>query len=933
MHGVWANMCGAILVRYEQAGTVEQKSSLLMEFDRFINIALRSTRGGKTGNRGVRQLNHQCQAAMRLLEQFRAYHQQPQQQQQQSSSSSSEMEVELNDLVNGGDERAGQQQQRSQRSNETERRINKAVELVQEDYVSRAAMQLTPSKHAPANERTINLLEAKHLQRGPDQQQLPVAPQDSPVSMQIDPDVWKRCTNELDNGACAGLSGLNGAHIKAMVKNSPICSAALKHIIIDMLNGVFVGCEAEVMFSAVRVLPFFKQPDQPTTSGIRDIKVEEVMVKLAGKIAKVMAKPAIEAELSSIQMGVGKASGVETAIHVIRDTAEHYQGQPGHVIVQVDAENAFGTMRRKSVLEWVMQCTRPDIIRVRRFLVWLLSHTNYSVYYGADSTMAACFRSNEGLLQGGPWGSILYSLVVQQAYERALQGTAAQGVAIIDDFTTMATISDAITVINQLQHELQPFGVQLNRNKTVVYHPAGPMTEQQQQMLGQAGLPTIDRHIVEVLGSALSMNNALVAEWANQQVRAHDEMLALITNTKMPRQVGMLLLRSATLPKLAFLQRTMPPEKVREAMELWQQNMADAFLRIADISADEATPNLINLIKLPICVGGGGLGDAHVINNAAFIASVAASASTIMQYRNNNNNNSTVLARDVRGALLWLEQQQVNNITTRGTLPRPEQDFLQTMAGHENVAKLQHTIITVHATQVMIAMLDRETAEDRARLNSTSARHANAWLTTPPTEPAFMLSNLQFSSNLRYRLGLSQQRGGPTQAELAHQRGSNGWSLNARHDQVKRALIIVAKMAVALVREEPPIRSDSAMRADVELQVLQKPGIAVFVDVMVINPELHVEAARNQLGAAGVGELTKRQHYQNVINVQTQQLMPFVVETCGAIGMDAIAVLESIAEHAEITQRETREEFLKWSIAVISFAIQRGNVEMLVRRR
>jgi hypothetical protein len=914
-----------VLSKYADASTVEQKSSVVVELLQIPRAALLSVRGGRKKSRYGRQVAQQVAAVMRQLQQVRESQQQPQQQQDRGSNS--EINQELSEAMDTSDDDVGNQEQRNHPGDESVRRVNRAAELVREGYLGRAAKQLMPSMHAPATERTIDQLDGKHLQRQVDQQELPAVPQDSPYILQIESETWKRAVKELDNGSSAGLSGLNGAHIKAMVGNSSICSEQLKRVVIDMLNGVFVACPAEEMLSAVRVIPFLKRPDQPSTSSIRDIKIEEVIVKLADKVGHCPAAQAITAQLNTIQMGVGKQNGVEAAVHIIRDTAEWFQNRPGSVIVQLDAEHAFGTIRRKKVLEHVLQSEAPEIKRVRRYLAWKLGHTNHSVYYGPDSNIAACFRSNEGLLQGSPWGSILYSMTVQPAYEQALAGTSAQAVAIHDDYTVMGTLEDAITVTNQLQQHLAPLGVRLNRDKTVVYHPAGQMTQQQIQQLLSAGLPHADRALLEVLGAAVSMDDALVSEWAKQQVRGHDEMLALLTHVAMPRQIAMLLLRSCTLPRFGYLQRVMKPEAAREAMEMWQQRMEDKFMQIADISRDEATPNLITSIKMPIKAGGCGMGDATVTSNAAFVASVAASATTILQYRQQNGNNSAVLERDISRALEWLSARQVNSLTTRGALPTADQPFLEHMNGHGNATKLQLLIVTAHAINVTVTAAAQETPQDRARINSTSAKYASVWMTTAPTEKDYELSDQQCTMAFRMRLGLAQVRGGPGPSEVARH-ANVGWGISARHEQVKRALARIANEGGALGQVE--VQVNSGTRADLLLHLAHQPGISVFVDVMVTNPSAHLQAAQRQLGAASVGELRKRERYQGIINPQTQRIMPFVVEMYGAIGTDAISVLQALAEQAERAQRISKIEYMMRAIATISIAIQRGNAELMI---
>jgi hypothetical protein len=862
------------------------------------------------------------------------------------------MDEEVGGALHGDAEQsAGSEPLRSHIGDETVRRIRRAEEQVEAGHLGRAAMQLMPTRHAPPNERTVALLEAKHLQRDTDHRVLPELPADAPFIMEIAADVWSRTVKSLDNGSSAGLSGLNGQHIRTLVEHSPVCSDQLKQIVIDMVNGVFVGCRAELWMSAARVIPFLKHPD-PLTSSIRDLKIEEVVMKLAGKVGMTLLGAAAADLFPCIQFGVCKPAGVETAAHVIRDAAEWMETRPGYVKLQLDAEHAFGTQHRKQILQFVLRCRLPQLALVRRLLFWMLGHTNYSVYYRADGTVEACFFSDEGLLQGGPWGSLLYSATVQEAYQRSLLGTHAQAVAVVDDFTVLATLEDAIRVTDQLQHELAPLGVRLNRAKTIVHHPAGPMTAAQLQQLTAAGLPHPGdgTELVEVLGSACCRDPARVIRWACDQVRSHDELLGMLVHPAMSKQNALLLLRASMLPRLSYVQRVTKPALAARAMMMLQERVETTFLRIADISEDEAIPSLITMIKLPIVAGGCGLGDATVTSHAAFTASVAAASATITLYRqqrNSSSNNSSssissssissssrdVLEADVQASLQWLAARHVDSVSTGGALPPVGTPFLPAMQEHDSSAKLQHIITIVHAAAVAGAARLTESAPDRARINSLTCPHAGAWLITTPTSPELELSDLQMQMAIRNRCGLSMQRGGSSLRAMAQVRGSPGWGLNARHDHVKRAVQWLAQSVGAFGHAEPLVGAGTTARADLLLHLVQRAGIHVLVDVMITDPLAHPSAAQTQLGAASVGELQKRDTYQQLINPSYQLCAPFVVETFGAIGRDALALLHDLAEHSAQQLQQSSIQFMRRAIPVISFAIQRGNSELVFRRR
>ena len=105
-------------------------------------------------------------------------------------------------------------------------------------------------------------------------------------------------------------------------------------------------------------------------------------------------------------------------------------------------------------------------------------------------------------------------------------------------------------------------------------------------------------------------------------------------------------------------------------------------------------------------------------------------------------------------------------------------------------------------------------------------------------------------------------------------------------------------------------------------------------DVCVTHPPRQtsaVQAASQPLYAARERERQKYSKYRNLARAEGRKLVPFVVETLGAIGAGARAVIAAIATDAEVQHVESEAEFTQWSYDALSVAIQRGNA-MATRR-
>ena len=291
------------------------------------------------------------------------------------------------------------------------------------------------------------------------------------------------------------------------------------------------------------------------------------------------------------------------------------------------------------------------------------------------------------------------------------------------------------------------------------------------------------------------------------------------------------------------------------------------------------------------------------------------------------------LEREVRTALQWLHEVGVTTESTQGCLPNPEENFVHFMSQHGEQAskKLQHLIMITYMVHIKTQLEATETDEDRARRLSASEQHASRWLTTFPTQEQFYMSNTQVSIAVRNRLGLRPLQLLRTFNELSRIRGNHNYAISIRHNLIRDALASIAARAGALVEREPWV--NRRKRADLLLRLTQQPQTEFFVDLMVVAPTTlhHLAAAQSQLGAAAAGEEAKTEAYRGIMQ-EDQQLMPFVVESFGGIGQQAKRVLQALAVCAQEMFNLNRDEFLAEGIAIISFAIQQGNAEMVLRQ-
>ena len=196
-------------------------------------------------------------------------------------------------------------------------------------------------------------------------------------------------------------------------------------------------------------------------------------------------------------------------------------------------------------------------------------------------------------------------------------------------------------------------------------------------------------------------------------------------------------------------------------------------------------------------------------------------------------------------------------------------------------------------------MSDADAAEDRARLRSTAAPAAGAWLHSLPNHPRTTFSNAAFLTALRYRLGLYD----PAWAGLRCLCGEDSPSANhvlrcgngspgpiATHHALREAVIHIAVVAGYQVSREPvghlPLRPADVAGRRPDLALFDRAtGTWRLLDVSICNPlqvsSLHLAATTTGV-AASAREHSKRTHYAD--SPPEKPVVPLVAETFGCLG-------------------------------------------------
>ena len=311
---------------------------------------------------------------------------------------------------------------------------------------------------------------------------------------------------------------------------------------------------------------------------------------------------------------------------------------------------------------------------------------------------------------------------------------------------------------------------------------------------------------------------------------------------------------------------------------------------------------------------------------------------------------------------LW-EQAQVASLS-----PAETGKFLQDV-------RLQAHITHRMELQLYKSLLEASTPYQQVIMTATTMTNgvANAWLTVLPTEPAYCMTNDSFRLALRHRLGLvpynglhgqrcrtmncrsTTAQGVPTTFDhdpdhfhscSAHRRAH----LTVRHNNLVHLLMRLARAVGFYAAHEPnhhqrppnvPVPSgtdddDNAKKprgwndhADI---LLVKHDRRLYIDVCVSRPTARstMTSAREAilstpLFSCRAPAAAKHSRYDAIAMLNGYQMIPFCMETYGGIAPEAMALLRTLAAHAEDSNEFDPRSFLTHAVKCLNVGLQSGN--------
>ncbi len=235
-----------------------------------------------------------------------------------------------------------------------------------------------------------------------------------------------------------------------------------------------------------------------------------------------------------------------------------------------------------------------------------------------------------------------------------------------------------------------------------------------------------------------------------------------------------------------------------------------------------------------------------------------------------------------------------------------------------------------------------EARRRKAIILSQSAKGRNGFILFIPSNPEELMSQWELQCTLRTQLAEDPYIPDLRYCPLCGEHAANGDALSPmhahscrelkgggkikRHDSIRD---VIYEFALELppdkvaATKEPMALPGTQDRADI---LFVFSGVEKnYLDVRITHPtcKSYLRTAQQQLGAAKKAEQEKRRSYR-AKGVPDNEIVPFVVESYGALGPDALKFIKKLASH-----HPHPSSWASRLYKAISVALQKGNALMI----
>ena len=767
----------------------------------------------------------------------------------------------------------------------------------------------------------------------------------------------------IDKDAAPGIDGWTQELLLAVAQD-PVSLRGLAALVHGICNGSITDplVRAALLGSRLVAVP------KPNSDGVRPIAVGSVLCKIASHYMLGSVIPFLRQFFAPHQLGLFVSGGVERALFNVQD-AMHSLGRNGYLI-SVDLANAFNTRSRHKVLSTLYNT--PELAPLFRLVHWTYG-ARTPLHFFNDRAYHGTLWSEEGVRQGDVLGSLLFALSIHGGLQAAAKASPALVVAIHDDVTIVGRKNAVrrafcafVKHVCGLLH--RPPGtpttdVMINKSKCVVFCAASEDDAHPSRIparLRRLGLRC-------QVGGALRLLGAFVA-WDDASRRAstlcdvHERLRAyvnLLASPAFSAQLFSALLRMCVIPAFFFLARVTPPEVFAPSAALVDtcvSNLVATRLAIPELLWCEPA---IKQICLPLASGGAGLTSLVAHSGAAFLSTfmqlaidvpsvtravavqpslsdtdLIASSPMLASAASAYNAFWDRCGSSIRSPISWLPGPRLFADAVRLAVDSPPlqcySDVAKALAvqGFRDLYDQPVPFLYAFTTADSVHVRNLH----RARLSVVAEIGPGAdWLAVLPRSKELMLSDLNFCTSLRLRLGLSHSavpnyhctfchrvldHVADPYHELACDSQACSSAFRARHDLLKRCAADLGELTCHTARVELPYSSlQTRLASDYRTDVMFDGATdSFFIDVSFITSctpsrvrdGKHVQRPNNVRHYIAHREDAKLVKYKPLATFLNRPCVPVVFDTLGCPGLAVKQFLEHLRRNLVTTLRLTQ---------------------------
>ncbi len=627
--------------------------------------------------------------------------------------------------------------------------------------------------------------------------------------------------------------------------------------------------------------------------GVRPIGIGEIPRRIMGKAILLIVRDDVRQAAGSMQLCAGQVSGVEAAVHAIKDI---FQKEETEAVLLVDADNAFNSLNRRVALHNV------------RFTCPPLATTLINTYRCPSELFIEneVIMSQEGVTQGDPLAMPFYALSTLPLIEKLppiLQ------VWYADDASASGNVSDLKTWWDELNHLGPGYGYITNASKTWL------VTKSQYYSAAKAVFQGTNVNVTcegrPYLGSPLGTAD-YIQQYVKMKVASWNKELILLSSIALAQpQAAYAAYTHGLSSRWSYLART--TRGISHLFVPLEDTLRNLFFPAI---TGQPSPNddLRNIFALPARCGGLGMNKPELTSVSEYESSLR-------------------ICRPLIDLILKQDSQYHMKV------------FCEQLSLRKDV-KCERT---KYVSAIIDELRQSLSVELKRGLLLASEKGASVWLTCLPIkEFGFCLHRRAFLDSLALRYGWSLSNtpltcacGTSFSVNHALSCSKGGFPL-IRHNEIRDLTAQLLTEVCNNVRLEPdlqPVHENVSLGASVNSTDGARLDIAVngfwggryettFLDVRIFNPYADSNRSTSLTTTYLKHENEKRRTYESrVREVEHASFTPLVMSATGGMAKQATVFYKHLASLLADKRDTSYSATMNWLRCTISFSLLRSAIQ------